>query len=235
MDEQPPIPERALVIAAHPDDAEFGCGGTVAGWTAAGCQVTYILCTNGDKGTRDTEMTSPQLAELREREQRAAADTLGVAEIVWLGYPDGDLIDVPNTVLREQIVRVIRRVKPDVVFTHDPQRPYQLHSDHRQAGRVAIDAVFPAARDRLYHPQHEAEGLEPHKVGTMYLWGTDVPDAWFDISETLDRKVAALRRHVSQIADPEGLAERMAGWARNIGEPRGLSYAEAFKQLKFSR
>lgn len=227
------MPVRVMVIVAHPDDAEFGCAGTVAKWVRQGKEVTYVICTNGDKGSSDPSMTSEQLAPIRRKEQEAAARLLGVKEVVFLGYPDGFLEDTPA--FRGELVRLIRKYRPDVVLTTDPYRHYQPHRDHRIVGSVALDAVFPSARDRLSYPEHMAEGLDPHKVGEAYLYGSDNPDVWEDITETFDIKMAALKCHASQMKPDSGWQDRVKEWAEIAGAKADAPLAEAFKRLEFRR
>lgn len=222
-----------MAIMAHPDDIEFSCAGTLAKWAAEGRDIIYVVCTSGDKGSSDPDMTPQHLASIREAEQCAAARAVGVREVIFLRYPDSELEDTRD--FRREIVRLIRRHQPDTVVTMDPTRPYQLHRDHRTAGRVALDAVFPFARDRMTFPELLAEGLEPHKVAEIYLTGTDHADTWIDISETLPLKIAALRCHVSQVGDGAWLAERIAGMAAEVGRAAGLPFAEGFKRLEMRR
>ena len=181
-------PQRVLVVIPHPDDAEFWCAGTVSKWTSEGASVHYLLCTDGGKGTSAPEMTSKQLSVIREGEQQDAANVAGVKDVVLLHHPDGELED--NQELRKEIVREIRRVQPDVVLCPEPYRKnLAWHRDHRITGQVALDAVFPYARDHLAYPEHLAEGLEPHKVREVYLWGSDQPDTFIDVTDTFDQKV----------------------------------------------
>jgi LmbE family N-acetylglucosaminyl deacetylase len=173
------------------------------------------------------------LAALRESEQLEASRRLGVTETVFLRQGDGEL--VPDLAFREKVVREIRKHRPDVLITHDPFRPYALHPDHRAVGITAVDSVYPTARDPLYFPQHLQEGLEPHKVAELWLYGSDAPDMFIDVSATLDAKVHALKAHASQVGTGETLAERMANRARELGEGRGIEMAEAFKVVKMRR
>jgi len=227
-------PRRALVVMAHPDDPEFAAGGTIAGWTAAGIQTTYVIVTDGSKGTPDRSMTPQRLVEVRQREQRAAAAHLGVRQIVFLGLPDGEV--VPDLALRHAVAREIRRHKPDVVVTHDPASlywdTYINHPDHRAVGQAALDAVFPTARDWLNAPYLLLdEGLEPHHVREVYLAGSRTPDAWVDIGPAFQRKLAALREHASQIRDMDGLERRLRDRAAATADGRGMELAEAFKHI----
>ncbi len=226
------VSNTIMVIAAHPDDTEFGAAGTVAKWTAAGKTVVYVVCTNGDKGSPDPEMTSEKLAAIREQEQVAAARMVGVKEVVFLRHPDGYLEDTPE--FRGELVRQIRKYRPYLVVTSDPQRAYLWHRDHRIVGRVALDAVYPYARDHLYYPEHKAEGLLPHKVREVYLWASDEPDTFIDISDTFDIKLAALRCHISQMNHVQGAD--METWLRQraaeAGRSHGMALAEAFRRLE---
>ena len=229
-------PERALVITPHPDDAEIGCGGTIAQWISEGSTVIYVLCTNGDKGSEDPDMTSELLAKIREKEQAAAAATLGVAEVINLRYPDGSLEDTPE--FRGHIVRAIRKHAPDLVLCPDPiRRGFYLHRDHRICGQVVLDAVFPYARDRLHYPEHERdEGLSPHKVGDILFWGSEEPDTFVDITDSLSLKVDALKKHESQVyssGSKTDVDEFVRAAARRAGQRAELSYAEAFRRLHF--
>ncbi|MDO8635999.1 MAG: PIG-L deacetylase family protein, partial [Dehalococcoidia bacterium] len=194
--------EKILVVCPHPDDGEFGAAGTIAKWSDEGKEVFYVICTNGDKGSSDPNMTSERLAKIRRQEQQAAADVLGVKEVVFLDYPDGGLEDTPQ--FRGDIVRLIRYFKPKVLLTSDPYRKYIWHRDHRITGRVALDAVFPYARDRLSYPEHEAAGLSPHKVEEIYCWSSDEPNVCIDISATFERKLKSLQCHISQVGGRGG-------------------------------
>lgn len=196
---------------AHPDDPEFFCGGTIALWSAAGTEVTYLILTNGNKGSDDPEMTPEALAATRREEQQAAADVLGVKRVIYLNEPDGEL--QPTLGLRKRVVAEIRRYKPYTVIAPDPTRyfyaTYINHADHRAAGVVAIDAIFPAARNRMYHPELLAQDLEPHAVKEVCLVGAEFPDRWIDVSGVFETKLEAIRRHVSQVGGMEGLEERI--------------------------
>lgn len=220
-----------LLVLAHPDDAEFAAAGTISRWTQEGKQVAYLVCTNGDKGTSDRSLDPVQLAKIREDEQRAAASVLGVTEIVFLGYPDQGLEDTSE--FRKQVVRNIRKYRPSIVLTSDPYRRYIGHRDHRIAGQVAIDAVYPFARDHLAYPDLIEDGFEPHKVEEMWFWGSEKVTHWVDITNTFDLKIAALECHQSQIGHrnirmlEEGLKMR----ARQIAEGQPFDLAEAFHRV----
>jgi len=225
--------KRAMVIVAHPDDPEFYCGGTIALWVREGVEIYYLILTNGNKGSSDPTMTSERLADLRRAEQRAAAQILGVKGVVFLDEPDGEL--QPSLQLRRQVVREIRRYRPDIIACPDPaafyfDSGYINHPDHRIAGVVALEAVFPAARNRMYHPELLEEGFEPHAVHEIYLVGSVQPNRWVDISDTIDLKIEAIKAHASQIGDPEVL-ERVRQRALDIDQYGRQVYREAFHYL----
>ncbi len=230
-----PKPAQVMVVTPHPDDAEFGVAGTVARWTSEGKDVIYVVCTNGDKGTTDPNMKPDELAKIREKEQLAAAKLLGVREVVFLGYPDQTLEDTPE--FRKDIVRLIRKYKPEIVVTADLYRRYLWHRDHRITSRVTLDAVFPYARDLLAYPDLLEEGLQPHKVKEVLLWGAEEPNYRSDITDTFDIKIAALRCHKSQIGYNPSL--EMKGWlrerAKNMAKEEDYELAEAFYRLEIWR
>ena len=227
-------PERALVVTPHPDDAEIGCGGTMAAWIAQGTQVFYVLCTNGNKGTDDPDMTSERLAEIREREQAEAAEALGISEVVYLRYPDGALEDTAE--FRGKLVHAIRKFRPDVVLATDPhRRSFYLHRDHRMCGMVTMDAVFPYARDRLHYPEHiTEEGLDTHKVGDVLFWGAEDPDTFIDITDTIELKIESLEKHASQVSS-DNVGDFVRANAQRIGQRADMPYAEAFRRVHIRR
>ena len=231
MDEPTPV----LVVTPHPDDAEGGVGGTIAQWSALGRRVVLVVCTNGDKGTSDRSITSEELAEIRQNEQRKAAEVLGIVEVAFLGYPDQGLPD--SVELRERIVRQIRTHRPETLVTIDPNRKYIRHRDHHNAGRVTLDAVFPYARDHLAYPEHLREGLEPHKVRQVYLWGSEEPDSFLEITEdAFQKKREALHCHVSQVGQRTEEADARARQRHaDIGEKIGVPLAEQFKLIEIGR
>lgn len=219
-----------LVVGAHPDDTEFGAGGTIAVFRRHGQDVHYVVCTDGSKGTKDREIAPEALVVRREAEQRAAAETLGVASITFLRQVDGELEATLEN--RQALARVIRQVRPRVMITHDPWRHYQLHPDHRAAGFLSTDA-FVAARDHLYAPAlWREEHLEPFDVPEIWFYAPAEVDLFVDISEVIERKIEAIRCHTSQVRDPEGLAERMRARAAEVGGRHGVAAAEEFKRLK---
>lgn len=226
-----PEPDRVMVIAAHPDDPEFGCAGAIVKWAQAGQRITYVLLTSGDKGSHDPELHPGRLAAQRESEQRAAAAELGVQDVIFLRHPDGIL---ENTLeLRRELASVIRQGRPHSLVTIDPWRHYQLHPDHRAAGQAALDALY-AAREWYIFPEQLVEGVEPWRVREAYLFWTNEPDYWEDITCCMDARIAALLRHASQVgAEPEKLAERIRQRAAEAGEKPGHAYAEAFKRFQF--
>jgi len=205
---------QVMVITPHPDDAEYGVAGTVAHWVAEGKSVIYVVCTSGDKGTSDPNMKPDELARIREQEQLAATKLLGVREVIFLRYPDQALEDTPE--FRKEIVRLIRMYRPETVVTTDPYHRYIWHRDHRITGQVTLDAIFPYARNPLAYPDLLKEGLEPHKVKEVLLWGTEEPNYRSNVTSTFDIKIAALRCHKSQIGDD--LAPHLEEWLRQRGQ-----------------
>ncbi|MFC1977484.1 PIG-L deacetylase family protein [Chloroflexota bacterium] len=228
-------PAQVMVVIPHPDDAEIGAGGTVARWTREGKDVIYVLCTNGDKGTSDVNMKPEELARIREQEQLAAAKVLGVREVIFLRHPDQTLEDTPE--FRKEIVRLIRMYQPETVVTTDLYRRYIWHRDHRIVSRVTLDAIFPYARDILSYPDLLEQGLQPHKVKEVLLWGAEEPDYRFNITDTFDIKIAALRCHKSQVGDgssPEQ-EERWRQRAEMMAEGEDYELAEAFHRVEILR
>jgi len=225
-------PAYALVVTAHPDDAEFSIAGTVARWVKEGKDVIYVVCTNGDKGSSDPEMKPGLLARIREQEQLAAAKVLGVREVLFLRHPDQGLEDTPE--FRKQIVRLIRMYRPEVVATSDPYLRYVWHRDHRIAGQVVLDAVFPYARDVLAYPDLMLEGLQPHKVKEVLLWAADDANYLSDISDTFDLKMAALRCHKSQVGhfSSRDLEDGLREQHKRLAEGQTFRLAEAFHRVE---
>jgi len=221
----------AMVISAHPDDAEFGAAGTVARWTREGRPVVYVVCTNGEKGTSDRRITPHRLSGIRIKEQQAAADVLGVKKVVFLGHPDQGLEDTPE--LRKEIVQLIRRYRPETVITSDPYRRYLWHRDHRIIGQVVLDAVFPYARDHLAYPDLLDKGLEPHKVKTVLFWAAEDINFRSDITETFEQKLAALRCHESQVRElgVKNLHEWLEERCRQMAESENFELAEGFHRV----
>ncbi len=229
-----PEQRRVLLVAAHPDDPEFSSGGTVAKWVKAGIEVIFVVATSGDKGTPDKTMTGDRLSRQREEEERAAAARLGVKEVVFLRFPDGEML--PDLALRGAVTRVIRQYRPYAVMTHDPltlfyNNEFINHPDHRAIGQATVDAIYPTARDPLQFNEQIREGLEPHKVKEIYIFGTENPNVLVDISDTIEDKVEALKLHVSQVGPPDELAERIKMRSAQVAQPHGLQYAEAFRRI----
>lgn len=228
-----PKKAHVLVITPHPDDAEFGVAGTVARWVREGKDVVYVVCTNGNKGTNDTNITPEELARIREEEQRCAARVLGVREVIFLRHEDQALEDTPE--FRKEIVRLIRMYRPEIVVTADPYRRYIWHRDHRITGQVVLDAVFPYARDHLSYPDLLEEGLQPHKVKEVWLWTINENiNHRSDITDTFDIKLKALRCHQSQVGNNRfpDLEERMRQWAREKAQGEDFELAEAFHRVE---
>ena len=225
-------PAQVMVITPHPDDAEYGVAGSVVCWVGEGKSVIYVVCTNGDKGTNDPNMKPEELVRIREQEQLAAAKLLGVRDVIFLRYVDQTVEDTPE--FRKEIARLIRMYKPETVVTADPYRRYLWHRDHRITGQVTLDAVFPYARDHLSYPDLLKEGLHPHKVKEVLLWGTENPNYRSDITDTFDIKLAALRCHKSQVGD--NLSPKLEKWLRQraeeMAEGEDFKLAEAFHRIE---
>jgi len=232
ISEKPEGPKNVLVIVAHPDDAEFLCGGTVARWCAEGWEVNYLLTTSGDMGSRDPDVSRETLLEIREAEQRAAAKVLGVKECVFLRYPDGFVEDTAE--MRGRIVRELRRLKPEIVVTWDPFRDSFTHRDHRLTGQAALDAVYPLARNPQGYPEHLEEGFEVHRVKEVLLAGTGKADYFVDVSaRDFSTKIRALQAHTSQIgqAPVKELRKRLRQRMAETGKEPGYKLAEGFRRL----
>ena len=231
-------PAYAMVVTPHPDDAEYGIAGTVARWVKEGNDVVYVVCTNGDKGSSDINMKPEVLVKIREKEQLDAAKVLGVREVIFLRHPDQGLEDTYE--FRKQIVRLIRMYRPDIVATTDPYLRYIWHRDHRIAGQVVLDAVFPYARDFLAYPDLTLDGLQPHKVKEVLLWSmilfweSQETNYRSDITDTIDLKIAALRCHKSQMGhlpspDLENLLRQQH---ETMAEGESFKLAEAFHRVE---
>lgn len=228
-------PKIVLGVAAHPDDLDFSSSATMAKYAKAGAEIYYLLLTDGSKGTDDQNITSEQLVKIRQEEQRAALLSFGGKGITFLNYPDGALEITMD--LKKQIVKEIRRLKPDIVITMDPSviysktRGFVNHPDHRAAGQATLDAVFPLARDHLTFPDLYKQGLKPHKVKTLLLTNFDEQNYYEDITKTFDNKVQALKYHASQIKDFEATKERFYGMAKLSGQKAGYKLAEGFMRI----
>lgn len=233
-----PTPERVLVVAAHPDDIEFGAAGTVARWIDEGARVRYLLVTRGDKGSDDPAVDPRELGVLREAEQRRAAAELGVEGVDFLAEPDGQV--EASLRLRERITYAIRRFQPEIVMSHDPtvlfvNNEWVNHPDHRAVGMATVDAVFPTARDPLNLHEHIEAGLGPWKVAELYLWSTNEANQLVDIGETLDRKISALRCHESQFHEFADTERWLRRTSEELGERAGYRAAEGFRRVMLAR
>ncbi len=228
-------PKTILGIVAHPDDFEFCFGGTVAKWVADGTKAYCYVLTDGANGTSDPDMTPDQLREIRQTEQQAAADILGVSGVEFGTNKDGLLVNSVD--VRRDIVKVIRRIKPDVVLTFDPSMIYSAddgiinHPDHRAAGQAALDSVFPFARDHLAFPELLDEGLEPHKVSTVLLSNFSENNFYVDISAAMATKLKAMAAHTSQINDSSAISAQLTSMATKIGQQAGVEHAEGFMRI----
>jgi len=236
----PPRPARVISIHAHPDDQEFTVAGTLATWARAGSDIVTVCLTRGDAGSNETtppDMTRARLARIREEEQGAACRVLGIKDLVFLDYEDGVL--QPTIAMRRDLTRLIRKYRPDAVVTGDPTvrfygNRYINHPDHRVAADVALDATFPSAQTRFIFPELLEEGLAPHHVREVWLYGSDKADTFIDITAVMALKIRALREHKSQMGswDPTPFIE---GWAREQGRRRRLRFAEAFRRMVLQR
>jgi LmbE family N-acetylglucosaminyl deacetylase len=233
---QPAPIQRVLVITAHPDDSEFGAGGTVARLVQEGKQVSYCIVTNGNKGSGDRGMTPERLAEIRAEEQRNAARVLGVEAVDFLGFPDCEVEDTRES--RMAVTAAIRRHRPDRLIIQNPHRTKNLgasHRDHRTVAGIALDCVYPLARDHMAFPELLARGLEPHKVREIYMMWWDKPEMVVDISDTIDLKIKALACHASQFKDFAAVESRVRERAAFFGKPKGYAYAETFDVITLDR
>ncbi|MBV9119479.1 MAG: PIG-L family deacetylase [Chloroflexi bacterium] len=226
--------QRVMVVAAHPDDADIGCGGTMAKWSRQGKEIVYVNLTRGDKGSSDPDMTSERLAELRTAEQRAAAEIIGVREVLFLEGRDGEL--ELTLELRKRLAGIVRQFRPDVIFTHDPtihvyDNGNLNHPDHRVTGTTVLDVVYPISRDALHYPDQLAHGLTPHEVHEVYLFMANQPNMAFDISDSIGHKIEALQRHKSQFPDAAWVEDWMCRRQSEVGRVHAMAYAEAFRHI----
>ena len=226
-------PKSVMVVVAHPDDIEFSCAGTLARWAKAGSQISYVICTSGEVGIAEPGMTKEKAMEIREAEQRLAAEIVGVSEVVFLREPDGIL--QPTLELRKKIVREIRRFRPEVIMCGDPtvvwaSEGYINHPDHRAAATAALDATFPAAGQPNLFEELEAEGLKAHKVRKVYVTEWQQMGLFVNISDTIDIKIEALRAHKSQMKDWDP-APSLKEWAADAAKGKEMAYAECFRVI----
>ena len=236
--QEPPHPQRAMAVAAHPDDLEFTAAGTLAKWARLGTKVAFVLATKGDAGSHEPGITREEVAAIRVPEQLAAAELLGVEDVTFLDHPDGEVVS--SLELRRDIVREIRRFRPESVICFDPTRlfvssEYINHPDHRAVAQAALDAIFPAASMPLVFEDLSQEGLEPHRVSEVLVLSGQQPNIWIDISETIDLKIEALRQHASQFGDGWDPGEMIREWARDGGGAVGFPYAETFMRIVLVR
>ncbi|HNT53335.1 MAG TPA: PIG-L family deacetylase [Anaerolineaceae bacterium] len=228
--------KNILVILAHPDDPEFFCGATIARWTSQGHRVSYCLLTHGEKGARDPRTDPRQLAAQRVQEQTAAAAILGVQQVSFLDYIDGEL--VPSLEARRAVVRLLRTHRPDILLTCDPTNflphdGYINHPDHRAAGQIVLDALFPASGNPLYFPELLDEGLPPHMVQEVWLSLTAQPDTVLDVTPFFEQRLTALLEHRSQIGDPEPFKARLRTRFTPFGTAAAPQFVERFRRIKF--
>ena len=231
---------RGMVVIAHADDAEYGCSGTVAKLCADGWEMTYVLCTDGSKGSADREISEKELSAIRREEQVNAGKVLGLKDVAFLGYPDSYL--EPTLDVRRDIAREIRRYKPDVVICQYPLRTLDGgwgvgHPDHLAAGEATLAAVFPTARDHMTFPELVDEGFEPHKVGEVWIMGHPEPDVFIDVTDHMETAVKALAKHTTQTGGRPytELLPRMREWRRRGSVGTGILYSESYKKISFRR
>ncbi|MDP7196264.1 MAG: PIG-L deacetylase family protein [SAR202 cluster bacterium] len=228
------IPKKAMVIFAHPDDAEIGTGGTIAKWCNKGTEVVYVLATTGSSGSNDLSMTSKKIVNIRSKEQDEAAKVLGVREIIELGYKDGELES--NKQLLSDLVFLIRKFKPESVFTHDPFRVNGfMHKDHRNLGITVMDSIYPYARDHLHFSEQLNETIKPHKSKNLFFWGCDLPNTIIDVTGYETKKIESLSKHKSQIqglsvgsSKEKGMLKRLHNYASN----HPFKYGELFRMIE---
>jgi LmbE family N-acetylglucosaminyl deacetylase len=239
MNDKEYFPKRAMSIHAHPDDQEFTVAGMLARWVQSGCEVVSVIVTSGEAGSNEPSKDGgykPELARLREAEQSNANTVLGIRETVFLHYPDGEL--EPTLDLRRDLTRLIRQYQPEAVVTGDPQgvfygNGYINHPDHRAAAQAALYAVFPSSETRLIFTDLLSGGYEPHKVKRLYVHGSEKSDTWVDIAGTIESKISALKKHISQLGDWDP-GKMIREWAAEEGKEHGLEYAEAYKVMILS-
>jgi LmbE family N-acetylglucosaminyl deacetylase len=223
-----PEARRALVIGAHPDDNEFGAGATSAKLAAHGWDITFIIATNGNKGSHDPDMSPYRLSELREEEQRNAAAQLGIKRVIFLRNNDGEL--EPSAALRSEFALYIRHFKPHAIFTHDPWKHYMFHPDHRAVGFAVLEGVV-SARDHLFLPGLSQIGMTVWRPEALYLWGAEQPDYFEDVSGYVDQKIAALKEHHTQLDEHREWEDRVRARMAELGKEHSCEAVEAFKKM----
>lgn len=232
--------KTVLVFGAHPDDVEFGCGATMARLAADGAKLIFVICTMGNRGSRQQILTSDELVTSRKAEQEIAAEIIGGEKVIYLDHEDGNLI--ADISFKEEVVKLIRTYKPDMIFTHDPSWFYHTkgrdgygsvnHTDHRAAGTAVLDAVYPLSRDLLSFPHHIEGGLETHKVEEVYFFNFTDPTFRIDVTNFIEKKLESIFAHKSQIDKPEETEKWVRERLAEIGKPEGMKYAEGFTLLK---
>lgn len=229
-----------LAIGAHPDDVEFGCGATMAKLASEGAEIYFVVCTDGNRGSRQHQIARESLVNNRHQETIKASQILGAKEVIFLNEEDGNL--VADIHFKEKIVRLIRKYQPEMIFTHDPKWFYLIrdngqaavnHTDHRACGEAVLDAVYPLARDLQSFPQHIQEGLSTHHVPELYLFNFEQPNFVFDVSTTIEAKIKSIKTHHSQIDDPQKITENIKSRLAKIGQEFGYKYGEGFIKLTF--
>lgn len=228
--------KKFLVFSAHPDDVDFGCAATVALLTAQGNEVVYCILTNGEKGIHKVEQTCAEMIAMREKEQVAAAATVGVREVLFLRQTDGDLEHTKD--VRKEVTRVIRQVRPDVVISQDPgnlrfDNFYRFHRDHRVTAEIVFDAIYPGVGSKAFFPELAQEDILPHQIEEVWFYGTDRPNLYIDVSHTIEKKIDALRCHESQIKDMDELRSYLLARAQAAGKKKKMASAEEFRRLAF--
>jgi LmbE family N-acetylglucosaminyl deacetylase len=236
------VAKVAMVITAHPDDAEFGAGGTLAAWAREGWEIYYVICSDGSGGgsddAREVSLAARQeISRIRQHEQHAACEATGGKDVFFLGYPDGQL--EPNLNLRRDIVRMLRKYRPTRVVCQSPERTWtpamrlaRHHPDHLAAGEATLAAVYPASQNPWDFPELLQEGLEPHRVKEVYVAGSPNDNFVVDITETIDVKLKALAAHASQLSNFEETEKWVRSWSAATGQPHGLAHAEAFHRVE---
>jgi LmbE family N-acetylglucosaminyl deacetylase len=227
---------KVLVFSAHPDDLDFGCSGTVAKLAQDGKEAVYCIITNGEKGIQKVDKPREQMIAMREEEQKRAAMAASVNKVVFLGEIDGDLENTKE--LRKKIVKVIREEKPDIIFAFDPANQcfdsfYRFHRDHRAGAEAVFDAIYPAAGSRAFFPEFADSQIMPHQIKEAWFFGTERPNVYVDITDTIDKKIEALRQHEGQIYDMKEAENHVRKQASVIGKKNKMKYAEAFRRLTF--
>jgi LmbE family N-acetylglucosaminyl deacetylase len=230
-----------MAVVAHPDDVEFGCGATMARLSDEGAELIFVISTQGDRGSRAHNFGKEELVISRKKEQSDAAQILGAKEVIFLDEPDGGLM--ADLRFKEKVVKLVRKYKPNMIFTHDPSWFYRTdlkngasinHNDHRETGKAVLDAVYPLARDLSSFPEHNEEGLTPHHVEEVFLFNQQEANYYFDVTKYVNKKIDSIKAHTSQIDQPEEMAKRIKKRLAEIGKKAKMKYAEGFVYLFFN-